>query len=227
MLNSESKKVKLEAEIARCKFKNKRLLIVEGLQDIKRYKDIILKENNNIVVKQIASFQGQGKGCKSITKCLNEKKDYLDKNMCGKIVKAIIDSDAKEYRKECFLDLGDMKNIEKYLIVLDNYSIESYVYGENCILNNLSFFMDADKEQIKKVVLKEFFNKLNDKIIEDGYYIGILCLCKELKPDKYSGVFSYKCDISNIKNYYKRKQKLKDEIQNFKELILEIEKNLI
>lgn len=158
------------------------ILIVEGIDDISVYSEIVLKVPFDIEIYAIENIKGYGEGCLHVVAAIEELNTIKNSNhSLSNHILGIIDKDVRDFRKE-------MPNIEP-LLVLNYYSIESHFVSKTIIEHILKLCTKADKELITDDLCQMIMDEIETKLL-DLYYISLESLKNSLEPE-YESSFSY------------------------------------
>lgn len=182
------------------------IIIVEGIDDVQIYEDIILSLNNNIEVyasENLVISEGKS-GNNGVKTCLKKISDCSKNIDFTKFIMGIVDRDSSYYR-------GDDLDI-KGLFILNLYSIESHFVNKNNIKYLIEQLTNASRRIINQSKFDEIlFNEIKS-FLSSLYYISLDALRFECDRD-YDATYKYSDNIITItSNDYV--SKLKDKIED-------------
>jgi len=197
--------------ISKAKMGSKSVLVVEGIDDVKKFNSIKKSIDKKIEVKSIGTFEDyyNKKGALPVMDFIdkiisfNEEKEVPD--YIGYIL-GIVDRDSICYeRKE--------KKEHDLLYVLDYYSLESYYINKEIIEKTL-YDIVSNPDLINKNLANDIYDNCLNESIDKLYYISLEALKKSCNSE-YEAITGYKPD--NITNFLNNQQIIekKNELDSF------------
>jgi len=181
--------------ISKAKMGHKSILIVEGIDDVKKFNLIKQSIDRKIEVKSIGSFENyyKEKGAEYVMDFIEKLIEYHQSNnshdYIGYIL-GIVDRDSICYERK------ETKEND-LLYVLDYYSLESYYINKEVIEKTLSTVI-TNPDLINDNIVSSLYDEVLTKSIENLYYISLEALKKSC-DSSYSAIIGYKPD--NIINF--------------------------
>lgn len=184
-------------------FHKKPLVIVEGKDDPKKFRNIFEKSSNKkplikaseLINKNEAEKYGAGyKGVSAIIKDLFDNPIH-NKNDLFKYILGVIDKDSSKYCERTGCDYP-------ILYVLKYYSIESYFISKESIGFIFDFLIDGENHNLTDQIFENNYEKFKIFALEQLYYPSLEAL-KLSCVDGYDCIGGYSTHPSHIKNMVK------------------------
>lgn len=193
--------------ISKAKMGSKSVLVVEGIDDVKKFNVIKNSIERNFEVKSIGTFETyyNQKGALPVIDFINQVISYnQEKNVPDYVgyVLGIVDRDSICYeRKE--------NKEDSLLYVLDYYSLESYYINREVIENTL-YDIVSNPDLINENLVDDIYTQCLENSINKLYHISLEALKKSCQSD-YEAVTGYKPDnINNFLNDERLLQKIEE-----------------
>ena len=181
--------------ISKARMGHKSILVVEGIDDVKKFNIIKQSIDKKIEIKSIGSFENyyKEKGAEYVMEFIEKLIEYHQENnspdYIGYIL-GIVDRDSICYQRK------ETKESD-LLYVLDYYSLESYYINEEVIEKTLSSLI-TNPDLIDEYIASSIYDEVITMSIENLYYISLEALKKSC-DNSYSAIIGYKPD--NIINF--------------------------
>ena len=181
--------------ISKAKMGNKSVLVVEGIDDVKKFNSIKQSIEKTFEVKSIGTFENyyEQKGALPVIDFIenvisfneqNNVPDYFD------YILGIVDGDSICYKRK--------ENKENNLLyVLDYYSLESYYINKEVIEKTL-YEVVSNPDLINENLIDDVYNICLNNTVDRLYYISLEALKKSCQ-EGYTAIIGYKPD--NIINF--------------------------
>ncbi len=224
-----SKNISIKARISEFNRRKKALIIFEGKTDPKIYEKIISdnipkQDRKDFNLYKFSDFEEcKSGGCGQIIDWINREQDFLDNNSnIENMFLAIIDGDAYEYKRMLQQRVNGKllkKDIaaNKFVHRLNLYSIESYAFDEQCLIDILYKYLDTTKSDIEECLGIPLFNYVESNLKDISFKLACLCLLAHIANKKVSCKFSY----GILLDEYKSKEKLIHELNEQSKLLFE------
>lgn len=183
------------------------IIIVEGIDDIPIYEDLINSLNNKnieVYASENLSISNHTRGCQGVVKALENINEFAYNMDIEKYILGIIDKDVKEFRGETLCIKG--------LFILDYYSIEShFVVSDNIsyVINQVTNASKSLSETINKQI--NLFNNIVTDMMDDLFYISLDALKNSCDKD-YVSTYKYSDNIFGIINVPNYQCRLEEQI---------------
>lgn len=223
-----SKNVSIKARISEFNRRKKALIIFEGKTDPKIYEKIIYdnipKDNRKeFNLYKFNDFEEcKAGGCGQITQWIDKEKDFFDNNSnIENIFLAIIDGDAYKYKRMLKQRVnGDLLKeditINKFIHRLNLYSIESYAFDKQCLIDIFYKYLDTTKSEIEECLGIPLFDYIESNLKDISFKLACLCLLVHIDRSVLCK-FSYKMNLDT----YKSKEHLIHELDEQYNLLIE------
>lgn len=225
-----SRNISIKAHLSDCKRRKKALILFEGKTDPKIY-DKIIEENipdlkEKFSLKKINDFNDFSTGgCTQIKRWLQENYDWLDSiNDANKLMLGIIDGDAVKYKLKLKNRSKETCNAEKFIYQLKLYSMESYAFDEECLVELLKKYLDARECEIQECLEEPLYTCIKEKIQKTCLDLSLLCLL--LHNNTIDSKFSYSLSMNTYSCYDHFISELNKEKEKFKNQIYDIKNEL-
>ena len=184
--------------ISKAKMEHKSILVVEGIDDVKKFNIIKQSIDKKIEIKSIGSFENyyKKKGAKYVMDFIEKLIEFHQKNNSSDYIGyilGIVDRDSICYERK------ETKE-NNLLYVLDYYSLESFYVNKEVIEKTLSNLI-TNPDLIDENIVSSIYNEVISRSIENLYYISLEALKKSC-DSSYSAIVGYKPDkIINFLNH--------------------------
>lgn len=181
--------------ISKAKMGSKSVLVVEGIDDVKKFNGIKQSIERNFEVKSIGTFENyyQKKGALHIIEFINQVISYNQKKQVldyvGYIL-GIVDRDSICYKRKEYKE-------NSLLYVLDYYSLESYYVNKEVVETTL-YEIVSNPDLINESIVDDIYTRSLEESINKLYYISLEALKKSCQPN-YEAITGYK--PNNINNF--------------------------
>lgn len=183
-------KYTLEQYIAEAQMIQKPFIIVEGVNDVATYENILNHNNFNANIIPIELIDGYSKGCEQVIKAANDptinfEEKSVDGSCANDIFFGIIDKDVRDFRNE-------IPNNQR-IFALKHYSIESFFVSQTPIIEVIRRSTRSTKEILEKIDSVKIFS--NFLLESEIYFLASLESLKKATDKNYTAIFSYESDI--------------------------------
>lgn len=193
-------------------------LIVEGIDDIGIYIDLVKRVPFDVEVYAVEHIEGYGQGCGEVIKAITALENLPQTQYeLPSYVLGVIDKDVREYR-------GELPN-SPAILVLKYYSIESHFISKAIIANTLKLCTKSSQNMINEELCDLIMSEIEVKLL-DLYYHSLEAL-KNATQAGYAADFAYSFTPGRIKDAQAKAliQAKKTELDQFAES-LNITKNI-
>lgn len=195
-------RIKLSAELANAKIKQRPLIIVEGVDDKKFYENILTEilevEENARLAEQcrVVPIEMFTEGSITESGCTAIICKFMDDNIQNKFERdksleeycvGIIDGDSFEYRAT--IEQKNKREQIKGIFTLKYYSYESYGLTKKNISKVICSNTRLSISDMSDELLENVYRTIREEVLSDFYYVGLECL-RNIEPD-YTGIFQY------------------------------------
>jgi len=167
-------------------------VIVEGLDDIKFYDNVINKIGYHANVQAIETIEGYGEGCGAVIQAIKDIQQLLERDKRLELyILGIIDRDARYYRSE-------VPNL-KSLFVLKYYSYESHLVTKSTIRKQIALMTKVNNDMITEDTIEKLFSDFQEGL-HQLYYFSLEAL-KTSCDANYVGCVTYSMKAGNVCGY--------------------------